>query len=110
MADGRLQQGASRNTGDHTGRSLDDLLRQRLEYPHHRRMLLEESGISPAVVAERGYYRAKTKAELARLGFSERQRRAVALVIPMYSPAGELVTHQIKPDSPRENSDGRPIK
>jgi hypothetical protein len=62
------------------------------------------------VVAERGYYSAKTKAELARLGFSERQRRAPALVIPMYSPAGELVTHQIRPDSPRENNAGKPIK
>jgi len=98
VADGRLRQGSSRNTGDHTGRSLDDVLRERLDYPHHRRMLLEESGISPAVVAQRGYYTAKTKAELASLGFSERQRRAVALVIPMYSPAGELATHQIRPD------------
>ena len=110
MADGRLWQGAHRDTSDLTGCNLDDLLQMRLEYPHHRRMLLEESGISPAVVAQRGYYSAKTKTELARLGFSERQRRAVALVIPMYSPAGELVTHQIRPDSPRENSDGIPIK
>src|SRR5215208_5392152 len=78
--------------------------------PAHRRMLLQESGISPAVVAQRGYYSAKTKTELAKLGFSERQRRASALVIPMSSPAGELVTHQIRPDSPRENGDGKPIK
>src|SRR5215211_3368779 len=78
--------------------------------PAHRRMLLEESGISPAVVVGRGYYSAKTKAESARLGFSERQRRTPALVVPMYSPAGELVTHQIRPDSPRENGDGKPIK
>src|SRR5215217_2111517 len=78
--------------------------------PAHRRMLLEESGISPGVVAERGYYTAKTKAELSRLGFSERQRRTPALVVPMYSPAGELVTHQIRPDSPRENGDGKTIK
>ena len=78
--------------------------------PAHRRMLLQESGISPAVVVGRGYYSAKTKAELARLGFSERQRRTPALVVPMYSPAGELVTHQIRPDFPRENGDGKPIK
>jgi hypothetical protein len=73
-------------------------------------MLLEESGISPTVVAERGYYSAKTKKELAKLGFSERQRRVPALVVPMYSPAGELVTHQIRPDSPRENNAGKPVK
>jgi putative DNA primase/helicase len=110
MADRSLRQGPSRNTGDHFSRSLDSLLQERLDYPHHRRMLLEESGISPEVVVERGYYTAKTKAELANLGFSERQRQASALVIPMYSPAGELATHQIRPDAPRENGDGRPVK
>ena len=110
MADGRLRQGAHRDTYDLTGRSLNDTLRQRSEYPHHRRMLLEESGISPEVVAQRGYYLAKTKVELERLGFSERQRRAPSLIIPMYSPAGELTTHQIRPDSPRENKDGKPVK
>src|SRR5215211_9253009 len=78
--------------------------------PAHRRMLLEESGISPAVIAQRGYYSARTKKELARLGFSERQRRAPALVVPMYSPAGELVTYQIRPDAPRQEGDGKRIK
>ena len=73
-------------------------------------MLLEESGISPEVAAGRGYYTAKTKTELARLGFSNPQRRDPALVIPMYSPAGELVTHQIRPDAPREDGKGKPIK
>lgn len=29
-------------------------------------------------------------------------------MVPMYSPSGELVTHQIRPDAPRE--DGKPIK
>src|ERR687894_1282213 len=89
-ADGNVGQGKD-NTGDLTIR-LSDTLRQRLEYPHHRRMLLEESAISPAVAVERGYYTARTKAELARLGFSKLQQREPALVIPMYSPSGELVT------------------
>jgi hypothetical protein len=89
---------------------MEDVLLGYLEYPHHRHMLMKESGIDPAVVAERGYYTAKTKAQLARLGFSEGQRRTPALVVPMYSPAGELVTHQIRPDSPREHGDGKAIK
>ena len=89
---------------------MEDAIRECLEYPHHRQALLKESGIAPAVVAERGYYTAKTKAELARLGFSERQRRTPALVVPMYSPAGDLVTHQIRADAPRENSGGKAIK
>ncbi len=97
-------------TEDVTDRRLNDTLRERLQYPHHRGMLLKESGISAEMVAERGYYTAKTKTELARLGFSERQRRTPALVIPMYSPAGKLITHQIRPDAPRANGEGKLIK
>ena len=87
----------------------EELLRKRLDFPHHRRALIEESGIRPEVVAERGYYTAKSKAELERLGFSPAQRRAPALVIPMYSPTGKLVTHQIRPDAPRE-IEGKAVK
>ena len=89
---------------------MENELWECLEYLHHRHMLMKESGIDPAVVAERGYRTVKTKAELARLGFSKPQHREPALVIPMYSPAGELVTHQIRPDAPRENGDGKAIK
>src|SRR5215210_6626914 len=60
-------------------------------------------------IIERGYYTAKSKAELGRLGFSPSQRLAPALVIPMYSPTGELATHQIRPDVPRE-IDGKAVK
>jgi hypothetical protein len=97
-------------TNGNLGSRSEDMLRDRLQYAHHRTMLIEESGISPTVVAERGYNTAKTKAELARLGFSKPQRREPALVVPMYSPAGELVTHQIRPDAPRKNKGGKPIK
>jgi hypothetical protein len=31
-------------------------------------------------------------------------------MIPMYCPTGELVTHQIRPDAPREDGDGKAIK
>jgi hypothetical protein len=108
-ADRSVRQGSDVNASDLAG-SLAGTLRERLDHPHHRRMLLEESGISPEVAAGRGYYTAKTKTELARLGFSNPQRRDPALVIPMYSPAGELVTHQIRPDAPREDGKGKPIK
>lgn len=93
-----------------SGSSLEEALRERLHFPHHLQMLLKESGISPEMILRRGYYSARTKTELAKLGFSERQRRAPALVIPMYSPAGERVTHQIRPDAPREGVDGKTIK
>src|SRR5829696_37842 len=89
---------------------MADTLREYVEYPHHRHMLMEESGIDPAVVAERGYHTVKTKAELGRLGFSKPQQRVPALVIPMYSPVGELVTHQMRSDAPRQNGEGKVIK
>ncbi len=89
---------------------LEKTIRERLKYPHHRHALLEESGISLSVVAGRGYCTATTKTELAELGFSGKQRLTPALVVPMYSPAGQLVTHQIRPDAPRTNQDGKAIK
>src|SRR5215218_2100895 len=85
-------------------------LRERLDYVHHQQQLVEESGIAPQVIVDRGYRTVTTKAELKRLGFSKTQQLAPALVIPMYGPTGELVTHQIKPDSPRKDRDGKPIK
>src|SRR5215211_4685570 len=86
------------------------VLKKRLDYPHHRQQLVKESGIAPQVILDRGYRTVKIKAELKRLGFGRSQQRAPALVIPMYGPTGELVTHQIKPDSPRKDRDGKPIK
>ncbi len=76
----------------------------------HMKMLLEGSGITREIIEIRGYRTAKTKAELARLDFSDTQRNVPALVVPMYSPTGELVTHQIRPDVPREDGDGKVIK
>jgi len=85
-------------------------LREQLDNPHHRRQLTDESGIDPRVVLERGYRTLKTKAELDRLGFPEKQQQAPALLVPMYGPTGQPTTHQIKPDSPRSGKDGKPIK
>jgi replicative DNA helicase len=85
-------------------------LRERLDYVHHQQQLVEESGITPQVILDRGYRTVTTKAELNRLGFSKTQQLAPALAIPMYGPTGELVTHQIRPDSPRKDRDGKPIK
>lgn len=67
----------------------------------HRAILEQESGITPEVIAARGYKTATTKAELARLGFSRSQQRVPALLIPIYDAAGNLATHQIRPDEPR---------
>ena len=77
---------------------------------NHRDMLLEKSGISSEVVEARGYHTAETKAELKRLGFAGYQLKVPALVVPMYGPDGSKVNHQIRPDDPRFNNDGKPIK
>src|SRR5215213_3861420 len=87
----------------------DDLLaklRRRLDY--RWREITEESAIDPAVALERGYYLEKTKRGLERLGFKRSQQRTPAIVIPRFSPSGESIPPQIKPDEPRiEKANGK---
>ena len=90
--------------------SVEEQIRSRIDCSHHRQQLLEESAIAPEIVVERGYRTVKTKTELKQLGFSSAQQLAPALLIPMYSPAGEITSHQIKPDIPRKDKCGKPIK
>lgn len=75
----------------------------------HRRMLLQESGISPEIVLTRGYRTVETKSELRRLGFADSQCNPPGLLIPLYSPAGEIVNYQFRPDQPRIR-DGKPVR
>jgi hypothetical protein len=86
-------------------------LRKRLE--HRWREVTEGSAIDPAVALERGYRLEKTKRGLERLGFKRNQQRAPALVIPRFSPSGEPIPPQIKPDNPlveERNGKSRPRK
>ncbi len=76
----------------------------------HTKMLLEESSISREVVEARGYRTAEARVELKRIGFSDSQRNVPGLLIPVYSPAGEIVTYQYRPDLPRVGKDNRIIK
>ena len=73
-------------------------------------MLEVESGISPEIIYERGYFTATETGELRDLDFTGYQRRVPALVVSMYGPDGSKVNHQIRPDDPRFNDDGKPIK
>src|SRR5215204_5014548 len=66
----------------------------------HRRMLFEESGIDSAVAEERGYYTARLRSEVPE-DFKDYQRKP-GLVVPMFSPDGETVGHQLRPDKPRK--------
>lgn len=74
----------------------------------HRRMLFEESGIDPSVAAERGYYTARGRSEVPE-AFKDYQRRR-GLVVPMFSPDGETVGYQLRPDQPRKDKKGKPLK
>ncbi len=77
---------------------------------HHETMLREESGITQEVVEARGYRTVETKSELKNLGFTERQCNPPGLLIPIYSPTGEIVNYQFRPDQPRIGKNGRAIK
>ncbi len=77
----------------------------------HYRELVEASGISPEIVEGRGYLSTDRRDELAALKFSGPQSKLVpALVIPMWSPSGEQVTFQAKPDKPRKGPKGKVVK
>src|SRR5262249_38047598 len=93
--------------------------------PAHAKMLIGESGITEEVVRARGYYTVTTKAQGRRVGFSDgqltmartsgnRPATCSALVLPVYScfSAGNGIagTFQLRPDAPRRDSEGRPIK
>lgn len=74
----------------------------------HRRMLLQESAIAPEIGAERGYETVRSRSEL--LDFKKYQRRAPALRVPLCSPDGETTSSQLRPDRPRRDKKGKPIK
>ena len=51
------------------------------------------------------------KSELVKLGFSSSQRHIPGLLIPLWGVDGNgIVGYQFRPDSPRLNSKGRPVK
>ena len=79
-------------------------------HDHHRTMLTQESGINPDLVSVRGYRTVTDAAELKGLGFSPKQQNVPALLIPIYSPTGEVKLHQSRPDTPRMNDKGKPVK
>jgi len=84
--------------------------------PEHRRDLEVGSGISPEVIAARGYRSVTTALELSVLGFSGPQSQTVpALVIPLHGPAGPFMhkgatLSQARPDNPRKTIKGKAVK
>jgi hypothetical protein len=75
----------------------------------HRRELETASGVSSDVVAQRGYRTVSDPDELIRLGFAPSQARA-GLLIPQFTTAGVQRGYMLKPDVPRTDARGKPIK
>jgi hypothetical protein len=77
----------------------------------HFRHLNEGSGININVIRERGYRSLLGKSEVEKLGFARTQRHVLGILIPLWGVDGNsIVGYQFRPDSPRLNSKGRPIK
>jgi putative DNA primase/helicase len=71
---------------------------------HHRADLEIKSGISPQVIAERGYFSVEDPEPLRKLGFAEYQVRTPALVIPIRGIDGHFRFVRLRPDDPRQDS------
>jgi hypothetical protein len=76
----------------------------------HEKMLIDESGIARDVAEARGYRTVKKKVELKTRGFSDSQRNTPGLLIPVYSPTGDIATYQYRPDQPRIGKKGKSVK
>jgi hypothetical protein len=74
----------------------------------HQEMLYGGSGIAPGVAAERGYYTARRRSEVPE-AFKDYQRKR-GLVVPVFSPDMITRSWQLRPDKPRKDKKGRPLK
>lgn len=87
-------------------------LRQGL-LPQHK-ALLQASGISERIVAERGYQSIVLESELRNLkppaNFNKSQRITPALLIPTYNVHGNPQSYILRPDAPRKGPKGKRIK
>jgi putative DNA primase/helicase len=79
--------------------------------PQYRTMLMDASKIDEEVARERGYCALPTPAAIQALGFSRAQgKTAPALGIPLWDVHGTQRDWQIRPDAPRTDRSGKPIK
>jgi hypothetical protein len=74
------------------------------------RQLIQASAVSDEVAHARGYRTVTIRADLERLGFSRAQQNVPALLIPIWSVAGEIVLYQVRPDQPRIDKHGKVVK
>ena len=78
--------------------------------PYHLDHLLH-SAITKDFVLQRGYRTVTDRKHLEALGFRKQQCRVPGILIPLHGVNGDgIVGYQFRPDSPRLNSRGKPIK
>jgi hypothetical protein len=78
-------------------------------YPEHLAQL-KASAIAPKIARDRGYQTSTSKDRLRQLGFGEAQCRPPGLLMPLHDVHGKLSIHQFRPDHPRLNKKGKPVK
>lgn len=76
----------------------------------HRRTLESESGIGAEAINARGYLSTSDRGQLAKLGFGRSQQLTPALLIPLWNFRGEVDGYALRPDIPRNGSNGKPVK
>ncbi len=77
---------------------------------NHLQHLREESGIKLEVIVERGYRSILQKVDLEKLGYSTNQERVPGILVPLWGVEGKEAGCQYRPDNPRLDAKGRPVK
>ena len=72
--------------------------------------MLAASAITPEHARARGYVSVDTKIRLEQLGVTKAGRNVPGLLVPMRDKAGEVWGYQYRPDGPRLNGTGKPVK
>jgi len=78
--------------------------------PHHLDHLIQ-SAIPLEFIRQRGYRTIVDQKQLEVLGFKKQQCRVPGILIPLHGVNGDgIVSYQFRPDSPRLNNRGKPVK
>src|SRR4029453_10174696 len=78
-------------------------------FPQHAAMLAD-SGIPPDHARARGYVSVDTKKRLERIGITKAGRNTPGLLVPLLRTDGSVWGYQYRPDGPRMNGQGKPLK
>ena len=76
----------------------------------HHATMIAASAMSPKVAVARGYRSIVKVWRLEEFGFTTSQRRVPGLLVPRHNVHGEPDGWQYRPDDPRSDCNGRPMK